>query len=81
MISRAQLRRVLGLDEAHGENVLNRAWDVKTYIHVGASKYEVCYIENRFVAFLPGFMVTGETMEKTRDGAIEALERTRMGAR
>jgi hypothetical protein len=74
MTNRAQLRRILGIDRERGENDLNRVWSVKTYIHVGTNKYPICYVENRYVAFLPGRMVTGETMEQARDGVIEALE-------
>jgi hypothetical protein len=70
---RASIKRQMSIGEYPGENELNRAWSVTTYVHVGTERYQVVFAENRYVAFLPGRMVTGDTLEEAREAAIAAL--------
>jgi hypothetical protein len=72
---RERIKRQIGYDEFPGENDLNTAWSVTTYVHVDGERYPVTDMGDRFlVRIAMGVYVYGETLEKARDRVVEALE-------
>jgi hypothetical protein len=74
MITRAELKRNLGIDDCPRENDLNTAWSVTHYVHVGSTKYPVRTAGDLYCVTLLGWAICSRTLEKVRDEVIEALE-------
>jgi hypothetical protein len=70
---RATIKRQMSIGEYPGENDLNRAWSVTTYVHANGEKYAVTFSNGEVFATIPGRVIIRDTLEQLREAVIAAL--------
>jgi hypothetical protein len=77
---RERVKRELSISEHQGDNHLNRAWIVKTYIHVNGEKYEAIFSRDMYCTPFPSGPIYGDSLEHLREAVISALAEQKKAA-
>jgi hypothetical protein len=75
MADRAQIRRWLGRDLYPASyNMADRAWSVRTYIHIGSEKHPVDLRNGLYCVRIAGWTICAASLEKLRDATADAIQ-------